>query len=71
MVRVDFGHQRIALGGEPVHRLLCLAHQIDESRGVAAPDLTPAGYVVGGGEQKSRQQAHHRHAEAPRGTAGG
>ena len=51
VVGVELGHQGIALGGDPIHRLLCLANQVDQPGRVAAPDLVAAGHTVGGRQQ--------------------
>ena len=51
VMSVELGHQGIALGGDPIHRLLCLANQVDQPGRVAAPDLVAAGHTVGGRQQ--------------------
>ena len=58
VVVVDLGDQRVALGGQPVDRLLRLADQVDQPGGVAAPDLVAAGDTVGGGQQQAGEQTH-------------
>ena len=55
VMRVDRRHQRVPPRGEPVHRVLSLADQVDESRCIAAADLGAAGDAVGGRQQQARQ----------------
>ena len=46
VVVIDRRHQRVALGGQPVHRLLGLTHQVYQPRCVATPDLAAARNTV-------------------------
>ena len=67
VVGVDLGDEGVALCGEPVHRLLGFADEVDQPGCVAAPDLVAARDAVSGRQKQSGQQANQGHAEAPGG----
>ena len=55
VVCVDLGDEGVALRAEPVHRLLSVADEVDQTGCVAAPDLVSARDAVGGRQQQPSQ----------------